>query len=174
MKKLVILCILMLTPLMAQAERYTPNNPPKTIEFNEPIAKYFYDIAGGCVYLYTLQYKHAAMANLLDNSQTSADWMSNAKEQSDTWLTLAQIMQGILEKGFSIPKSETQEYKMNQYHNLNVFFSELFMTSIPQEYFTRLLNSTSYCVMNQNDITSFIDLSIEKIKSSPDKPKKRM
>ena len=122
----------------------------------------------------TLQYKHAAMANLLDSSQTSADWMSNAKEQSDTWLTLAQIMQGILEKGFSIPKSETQEYKMNQYHNLNVFFSELFMTSIPQEYFTRLLNSTSYCVMNQNDITSFIDLSIEKIKSSPDKPKKRM
>ena len=116
MKKLLILCILMLTPLMAQAERYTPNNPPKTIEFNEPIAKYFFDVAGGCVYLYTLQYKHAAMANLLDNSQTSADWMKNAKEQSDTWITLAKIMQGILEKGFNIPESETQEYKMGQYH----------------------------------------------------------
>jgi hypothetical protein len=174
MKKLLILCILMLTPLMAQAERYTPNNPPKTIEFNEPIAKYFFDVAGGCVYLYTLQYKHAAMANLLDSSQTSADWMKNAKEQSDTWITLAKIMQGILEKGFNIPESETQEYKMGQYHNLNIFFSELFMTSIPQDYFTRILNSTSYCVMNQNGITSFIDLSIEKIKSSPDKPKKRM
>ena len=174
MKKLVTMCILLLTPLMAQAEEpYTPNNPPTTIEFNLAQAKYFYDVAGGCTYLYTLQYKHAAMANLLDNSQTSADWMKNAKEQSDTWITLAQIMEGILEKGFNLPAIQTQEYKMNQYHNLNIFFSELFMTSIPQQYFQRVLNSTSYCVMNQNGITSFIDLSLESI-TVPDKPKKRM
>ena len=181
MKKLIIICTLLLSSLSAYAEeRYNLLNPPKVVEFNEPQAKYFFNVAGGCVYLYTMQYKHAAVANLIDGSQPSADWMSNASAESNAWINLAKLTEVILIKNYDATAQEILDYKLGQFAQMNEYFASTFMSTHPQEFFTKLLSSTSYCVLNREPIMKFLQLASEHESNKPkdvpevDKPVKRM
>ncbi len=181
MKKLItlIFCIMLINlPAKAQtlATPYDLLNPPKVMEFNKDQSLFYLSVANGCSYLYALQNKHAAMAVLIDDGQGAKDWYKNTNISLDTWMKFSIIFQRVMERDHKFDIGYLNQYKVQQFADLNQFFSLTFFTITPKEYFNRLLNSTSYCVQYEESIIQYMKLikPFTKPEEVPDKPKRRM
>ena len=184
MKRLILFCFVYLFSFnssFANNNLFTVDNsiltPPTEVKYNLDQAKHFYNVASGCLYLNLLQNKHATMAFLLDGSQPSKDWMTNTQIESSNWLQTAVYLEDLLVNQFKQNPNGIYQYKNNQMDSLNRFFAQMFMETDTREYFTRLLNSTTFCTMNKPALFEFIELADKAIKqSSPpaDKPKRKM
>ncbi len=181
MKKLIILLFsIMLITLPAKAQNlqtpYDLLNPPKTMEFNSDQSLFYLSVANGCSYLYALQNKHAAMAILIDGGQSAKDWYKNTSTSLDTWMKFSIIYQRIMERDHKYDITLLNQYKVKQFGDLNQLFSITFFTMLPEEYFNRLLNSTTYCVQYEDSVIKYLDLvePFTKPEETPDKPKRRM
>ena len=184
MKKLTItllLYVLMLSPSYAvEPEFKTPYNllnPPAKMEFNRDQSIFYFTVTSGCSYLYALQSRHATMSHLIDGGQSSKDWSQTSYEQYQSWTKLAIIFQAHLVRDHAHSVKKMNEYKVRQVADLNQFFSLTFYTIPVQEYFNRLINSTSYCVQYQESVVNYLKM-IEPFESKPapgpDKPKRKM
>ena len=184
MKRLILFCFVYLFSFnssFANNNSFTVDNsiltPPTEVKYNLDQAKHFYNVAGGCLYLHLLQNKHATMAFLLDGSQNSQDWMTNTQIESSNWLQTAIYLEDLLVNQFKQNPTAMFQYKNEQLGKLNNFFAQMFMETDTREYFTKLLNSTSFCAMNKPALFEFIELADKAIKESNppvDKPTRKM
>ena len=174
MKFFITLFIILMPFTSVNAEEYNLTNPPKTMVYNVAQATYYYNVSGGCTYLYTLQYKHSSIATFLNPSDNIIALMKEQSAESRTWMKLNQIMEGMLIKEFGQTYDSLQSYKFQQFQELNDFFASNIMSLHPEEYITRILGATNYCIMNRKPILDFIDLATSGVTPEVDKPKKRM
>lgn len=177
MKKLIIALFIFLSSIgNSIANEYSLLEPPKEVKYEINQAQYFYNLSAGCTYLYILQNKHANFSHLLDGGQSSKDWSENTAAGSNYWVQRAMILEDLLVKDFNITPEQILIYKQTQIESLNNFFMQAFMDTDIRDYFTRVLNSTSYCVAGVDAIETFIGLANKNQNSAPqsDKPAKRM
>ena len=85
------------------------------------------------------------------------------------------MLEDLLVRDFNITPEQILIYKQTQIDSLNNFFMQAFMDTDIRDYFTELLNSTSYCVAVLMLLNFYWDLLIG-INSAPqsDKPAERM
>lgn len=184
MKKLIIFCltfVLSTSVLANNSDSFTSNysilEPPKEVKFDVEQAKHFFNVAGGCLYIYMVQHKQATMASLLEQSPAAEDWRRTTEIEARNWLKTGIFLENILVNHFNFQPESIRAYKIDQMQKLNSIYMQMFMELDTAEYFMRLLNGTGFCEINKPALFEFIELASKANKEKfpqADKPKRRM